>query len=166
MAHVIPIEVPQGSILHRISAETGAFVDAFEVDLGFAPSLAQVIEAFYSAPAFRIERILLGTFLRTPTSKSDLAALAVGDADKFAVWRVVDRSETTIFLRDKGGRTASWLAVDGTRVRFGSAVYPKHPTRNGPADLGWVFKLLLGFHTWYSRWLLASAAKRLQAVCG
>lgn len=72
---------------------------------------------------------------------------------------------------DFQGRTRSWLMVapaeggsaGSTRLYFGSAVVPARAPRAGTEtpDLGWTFRLLLGFHKLYSRALLFSAKSRL-----
>ena len=50
-----------------------------------------------------------------------------------------------------------------TRLYFGSAVVPVEHPKTGKAELGWRFRVLLGFHKMYSRVLLQAARSRLEA---
>lgn len=65
------------------------------------------------------------------------------------------------------GRTRSWLMVSAaavpgrTRLYFGSAVLPVVNRSTGERGMGFMFKVLLGFHKRYSRLLLSAAAAPL-----
>lgn len=150
MSAVTPCEVPDGSLLDEFGP-THAYRDAFtRIEPGVV-TLEELITRFYSSGAFRPERVLLG-LAGHPGNDEDAAALARGETDRFAVWRVVERRETEILLQDKTGATASWLAVrpagPNTQLLFGSWVgQPEKP----------LVKALMPFHRWYSRWLLRGA---------
>ena len=68
-------------------------------------------------------------------------------------------------MHEDSGATRSWFKAQpspgGTTLWFGSAVVPRRRAGGGQVRMGWVFHALLGFHRWYSRALLAAAAKRL-----
>jgi hypothetical protein len=152
---VAPAELPAGALLETYCRD-GGYVDCFAAEVPRAVSLPQLIEAFYTSRAFRPERWLLGTLLGKRSSNSDVARLAAGEANRFSAWSVEARQGDQILLCDYQGRTRSWLMVQplpgGTRLHFGSAVVK-------PGDP--VFKALLGFHRWYSCWLLRGAVRRL-----
>ena len=164
MTHVHDIAPPQDSVLARVAADEHVFADAYRCDAGRPVALPALIDAFYRTPLFRVERAFLRLFARVNTTDEQVAQLADGRADRFAVWRVVHRHpKREIYLRDRSGRTASWLAVDETGgLYFGSAVYPV-TSRNGKRRMGILFWALLGFHRWYSRALLRAASRRLSA---
>lgn len=94
-------------------------------------------------------------------------ALARGERDTFAAWRVEGRAPGELLLCDFTGRTRSWLMVvaptggaSPTRLCFGSAVVPRRDGA-GRARMGSLFTALLGFHKLYSRALLYAARRRL-----
>lgn len=177
MSAANPCDVPKGSLLAEFGPES-AYRDCFYRDQSHASGQPTTLEAFvtrfYSSAAFRPERFILG-LVGHAGSDADAQALARGEADQFAVWRVVERrgpspigepGETDaptgaptsaptggeLLLQDKTGATASWLSVQPrethTRLLFGSWVgRPDKP----------LVKALMPFHRWYSRRLLASA---------
>ena len=98
---------------------------------------------------------------RQPSTDADVAALASGTADTFAVWTVAGRTGHELLMADRSGRTMSWLMVDADHLRFGSVVVPV-AGRGGKLTLGPVFHSLLGAHKVYSRALLSGAARRLR----
>lgn len=158
------LAVAPGSLLGRLAAERAAFADAYALDLPQTVTLAQWIEAFYGSRLFRIERALIGLAGR-PAGDADARALAAGAQAHFSAWRVEARGDQEILLADVSGATRSWLCVEalptGTRLHFGSAVIPRRRGADGRPRFGGVFHALLGFHRWYSKALLRSAAARL-----
>lgn len=156
-----PCAVPADTLLANCR-RTGAYVDCYETELERAISLPEYVEAFYTTPLFKVERLILRLLVSCPSSDRDVKALAAGNANTFAAWKLEGRRADQLLLADVSGKTRSWLmvapAADGQRTRlyFGSAVIPG---RNG--QLGWSFRLLLGFHKLYSRALLRTAQRRL-----
>lgn len=146
---VTEIEVPEGSLLTPLARADGVYVDAFETPCAGA-DLSAVIAAFYSQPLMRAERMVLAV-AGMPSSAADVRALADAEAARFAAWDVEARRADELLLRDRTGRTLSWLMAAPGAVRFGSAV-----VRMGP-----VTRALIGPHRLYSRMLLAGAARRL-----
>lgn len=149
-------DLPPDALLMRY-AESGAYTDCFVVKTTRPVSLEEFIEAFYTTPVFRLERIILW-LVRLPSTDGQARALARGERDLFAAW-VVELREAKQILLD-AGRTRSWLSVgeeggDGV-LYFGSAVVP-----NAGRGLPKRFRGLLGLHRVYSRILLAAAARRL-----
>lgn len=159
MRNVRAIAVPRGSLLAAFGGPDD-YRDAFVRDVPGEFSLEQFIERFYSSAAFGPERVVLGLLGRS-ASRSEIRALACGEADRLAVWEVVERTPTEILLESTDTGTASWLAVEpvpasddratgqagtSTRLLFGSWV-------GGVEQTGWRF--MLQPHRWYSVALLA-----------
>jgi hypothetical protein len=132
---------------------------------------ADYVEAFYTTPAFKAERLILRVLLGIRSSDAQAADLAAERLDRFAAWNVEARAANQLLMTDYTGRTSSWLMTEAladhagprTRLWFGSVVRPPPGVGPGRRRLGMPFDLLLGFHRLYSRILLASARRRLQA---
>jgi hypothetical protein len=130
-------------------------------------SQAAFIEAFYTTPLFKVERGILAAFARRPSTDRDARQLAKGIAPHFAAWRVEKQTAEQLLLADFSGKTRSWLmavpqdAADSTRLYFGSAVVAHVDKISGRAQMGLVFRALLGFHKLYSRLLLRAARSRV-----
>lgn len=159
---VSEVELPPGTLLERYRLD-GGHVDCYVAEVPQEADLGHLIAAFYSSPAFRPERWLLGALLGKKANDQDAAQLASGKIERFSAWSVEARRDNEILLCDFQGRTRSWLSVlpieGGTRLHFGSAVVP---AKSAPERL--TFSLLLGFHRFYSRLLLSSAVGRMEAV--
>jgi hypothetical protein len=161
-------EVPPESLLGRY-ANSGAYTDCYVTELPRAVTHAQFIEAFYTTPLFKVERLLLGLFLSRPATDLQAKQLAAGQLASFAAWSVESRAENQLVLA--AGRTRSWLMViagpgslpSRTQLFFGSAVVPSRSSSGGRASMGFAFTALLGFHKLYSRALLLSARARLSS---
>src|SRR3984893_10411223 len=134
----------------------GAYGDCFSVAVDRAVSLADFVFAFYTSPVFRIERLILRVLIGTPSSDSEVRALADGSATSFAVWYVGERTATQLLMCDRYERTRSWFRVvalhDGrTRLQFGSAFAAASDDQTGAMAFGGAFRLLLVFHVLYSQ---------------
>lgn len=164
MAQVEPIPAPEGSLLADHERIEGVYVDCYATWHDGHISLAELIEAFYTSPLFKAERLVLRVMAKSPSTDADVKALATGAAQSFAAWRVEARRDVEILLADKAGRTKSWLSAQpdgtGTRLFFGSVVLPVKG-RGGKPTLGPVFHSLLGAHKIYSHALLAAAGRRV-----
>lgn len=167
MPVVTPCALPAGALLQRY-ARDGGFVDGYATLVAGNVALATFVEAFYTTPLFRIERLILRTLARRPSTDGDVRALARADSASFAAWTVEERTHDQLLLRDFTGRTRSWLMTmpattgPGTRLIFGSAVVPARGGEGAPR-MGVTFTALMGFHRLYSRLLLAAAARRIGA---
>ena len=146
---------PETSLLAR-SRGPDCYRDAFRLEMPRRVALADYIAAFYGSAAFTPERWVLGLIGRGAV-RADIPALAEGRTDRFAAWSVESRGESEILLRDFRDRTCSWLMAEpsgnGTRLWFGSGV------RGGDKPL---VRALVPLHRWYSRRLLAGAARELR----
>ncbi|MEO0523677.1 MAG: hypothetical protein AAF088_12240 [Pseudomonadota bacterium] len=164
MAQVELIPAPEGSFLADHERIEGVYVDCYTTRHDGHISLTELIDAFYTSPLFKAERLVLRVMARSPSTDADVRALATGEAQSFAAWRVEARRDAEILLADKAGRTKSWLSVKpdgaGTRLFFGSVVLPVKG-RGGKPTLGPVFHSLLGAHKIYSQALLAAAGRRV-----
>ena len=153
--------VPEGSLLdaHR---RAGSFTDCFVTEVAGTISQARYVEAFYTTPLFKAERLILTLVLR-PSTDEGARQLAAGLREDFAAWRVEGRKPDELLMAT--GRTRSWLqavpSAAGTRLYFGSAIVPARNTAPGSDPLGPAFRALLGLHTLYSRALLQAARTRL-----
>lgn len=161
-----PTELPAHALLRRYLRD-GHYADCYVVEVPAAVSQAEFVEAFYTTPLFKLERIILAALAGKPSNDDEVRALARGERNAFAAWTVEDRNDTQLLLADFMGRTRSWLMAQpngsgGTRLHFGSAVVPKRDRSTGKNQLGTAFGLMLGFHKRYSRALLASARNRLR----
>ena len=165
--------MPPGSLLDDCRRD-GAYADCYVAEVDHPVTQAQFVAAFYTTWAFRLERLVLRWWVSRPSTDAEARALASGDADTFAAWRVAGRRNDEILLAEFTGRTRSWLksmplagistgGVPGrprTRLFFGSAVIPRpHPVTARPSP-GGKFNALLGFHRLYSRILLRAACRR------
>jgi hypothetical protein len=138
--------------------------DCFAVCVDRGVSLADFVLAFYTSPAFRVERLILGLLAGAPSTDAQARQLADGAGISFAVWRVGERTTTQLLMCDRYERTRSWFRVmplnEGkTLLQFGSAVASRSGPRATPGASSFLFRLLLRFHVLYSR-ILLQAAKR------
>jgi hypothetical protein len=168
MPTVQPCPLPPHALLAQYVG-TG-YTDCYTAQVPRRVSQAEYVEAFYTGRLFKLERLLLALFVARPSTDGEARLLAAGEAAGFAAWRVEGRTADQLLMCDIGGRTRSWLMVSPvppsggqTQLYFGSAVVPGARGPDGKARMGWVFRLLLGFHKLYSRALLASTRSRLAA---
>ena len=163
-------ELPHGALLEKYQSR-GAYADCYVTEIARHVSHAEYVQAFYTTPLFKVERLLLAWLVSKPSTDAQASQLASGTLDSFAAWSVEERCEDQLLMCDFQGRTRSWLMVvpaegesaASTRLYFGSAVAPARAARAGAPTpgLGLTFRLLLGFHKLYSRALLFSAKSRL-----
>ena len=170
MPTVQSCQLPQPALLRKY-LDAGAYADCYVAELAWPVSHAEFVEAFYSTPVFKLERLLLAWFVAKPSTDAQAKALARGSLSAFAAWTVEARSVDQLLMSDFQGRTRSWLMseVNGpaaSRLYFGSAVVPLVSRRSGKARMGIAFRVLLGFHRLYSRVLLRAACARLAGADG
>lgn len=167
-ASVQPCAIPANALLDRYRQD-GSYADCYCTDITGDVSHARYVEAFYTTPVFKLERLILRFAVSRPSTDAQAAQLANGTADSFAAWSVEARGEDQLLICDLHGRTRSWLMTapleNGARTRlyFGSAVVPARDEKSGETRLGPVFSGLLGFHRLYSKILLSAARSRLQS---
>ena len=159
-------ELPSSALLRKY-IDQGAYTDCYVTEIARTVSLPDYVEAFYTTPIFKLERLILKWWVSRPSTDAEARDLAHGDTDAFAAWSVESRVSDQLLLCDFQHRTRSWLMVSaiesggsGTRLYFGSAIVPVR-SRSGEARLGFAFNALLGFHRLYSRILLRAARSRL-----
>ncbi len=172
MSSIRSCDIPPGALLGQY-LQGGGYADCYATEVGRAVTQAEYVEAFYSTPVFKLERLLLAWFASRPSTDAQARELAQATRSRFAAWCVEARSADQLLLCDFQGRTRSWLMSaaadrgDGggaprTRLYFGSAVVPAVSRRTGRSRMGFAFRALLGFHKLYSRVLLRAACARLQ----
>lgn len=160
--------LPQDALLSAYR-QAGDYTDCFCTELDREVSHERFVFAFYTTPLFRLERLILKRAAARPSTDSEARRLAAGETDRFAAWRVEGRAENQLLLTDFRGQTRSWLMVmpgDGaggkrTRLLFGSAVVAVRKAESGEASTRPGYRVLLGFHKFYSVLLLSSARSRL-----
>ena len=170
MPPIIARPLPDGALLHSYQL-SGAYVDCLTLDVAQEVTLGQFVEAFYTSPMFRPERVILGLLLGMRATDADVAALALGDSARFSAWHVEAREEAQLLLCDFQRRTRSWLMVAAvsagpghgatTRLYFGSAVTVVEAGKARRWAARAAFWLLLGFHKGHARLLLWGTARRL-----
>lgn len=157
------IDVPEDTLIAIDTGERGGFADSFVTEVPGAIPLATYVEAFYTTPVFKAERMLL-RLAGHPSTDADARAVATGTANSFAVWRKPLRRGNELLIQEASGATASWFmtqpAATGTRLYFGTTVRPAKDTNAAPG----IYRALTGVHLLYSRILLASAARRIRAL--
>jgi hypothetical protein len=146
----------------------GHYGDCFSVQVDSSVTLGQFVFAFYTSPVFRIERLILRVLVGAASSDAQAREIAEGRGTAFAVWTVGERTATQLLMCDRYGKTRSWFrvapqAAGGTLLQFGSAVAAR-PAKAESVKMSRGFGVLLGFHRFYSRVLLAAARRRVLAV--
>lgn len=169
MPHVKPSDLPDTSLLAQLRS-TGQYADCFSTRIARRVTHGEFVEAFYTTRLFKLERFILHRFAKLPSTDVEVKELAHGQRIMFAAWRVSERATDEVLLTDLRGRTSSWLMVaaapdakGATDLYFGSAIKPRRNRKTGASEMGPGFRLLLGFHIWYSRALLRAAARTLLA---
>jgi len=148
----------------------GAFTDCFFIDIPHKVSFEEYIEAFYTTPLFKLERVLLSIFARKPSTDENAKQLALGSVTEFSAWTVENRLPDQILLCDFTKKTRSWLMLDYqtdaqtpfTRLFFGSVVISKSVSGKEQTTFGFLFHALNRVHNLYSRALLKAAFRKLK----
>lgn len=158
--------IPDHSFLAAYAQQEGSHIDCFATEIDRPVTLSDLLETFFSTPLFRVERLILRTMTRMPTSDQEVSALANGTSDRFALWRTEARDAQQLLMAVGQGPIRSWWMVSHpmpgqTRLHFGSAVVPTGVDRHGRPVVGGSIRLLKGFHLAYSRLLLRATARRL-----
>ena len=176
MSTVTASSLPTASLLNRYRKPSWEgviepYTDSFAAQISGSVDIARFVAAFYTTPLFRLERLVLKVFAGKPSTDGQAALLAAAKTEVFAAWKVEARTDDQLLMCDYRGRTRSWFMVEAdgagcTLLRFGSAVVPAVNARTGDEELGRGFEVLLGFHRFYSRCLLRSAARRLNPHAG
>jgi len=171
MFSIRPESVPDDALLRtyrggRHPERWGTYQDCFSVTVGRNVALSDFVYAFYTSPVFRLERLILRAVIGARSTDADARAVADGDGAAFAAWTVAERTATQLLMCDRYEATRSWFRVvplenAGTTLQFGSGVAARSSGVGGPRTLGFVFRLMLGFHVVYSQTLLWAASKRV-----
>ena len=161
MPEVSTPPLPKDALLRRYVDGSGHHIDCYSVSVPNKISLPQFIEAFYTSPLFRCERVILKFAVKRPSTDEDAADVAHARTTRFAIWEVEDRTENQLLMCDMASKTRSWFktcdVAGGTQLYFGSAVTVDKKT----GQLGFLFNALLPLHKLYSRALLNGAVRRL-----
>ena len=160
------LPLPDSALLQKYAIE-GTYTDCYGVDLDQHVSQVEFVSAFYTTWLFKLERWILAIAVKRPSSDEQVIELAAAERETFAAWHVESRTPEQLLMCDFIGRTRSWLMTDqraGTRLYFGSAVVPRVDPATGTHSLGAIFRVLLGFHKVYSRFLLGAACSKLRRL--
>ena len=169
MADVRAVELPSHALLATYAAMEGCFTDCYVADVPTDVGLARFVEAFYTTPLFKLERIILKLAVSRPSTDDEARRLASGQLESFSAWNVEARTQDQLLMADRQERTRSWFMVASmpdsggarTRLYFGSAVLPVKNQDTGALEMSSGFKALLGFHKIYARALLSSSTRGL-----
>lgn len=157
---VVEAVPPPGALLHRYGG-AGGYADCFTARVPGEVSQAAFLEAFYTTPLFKLERLVLAVLLAKPSTDLEARRLAAGETDRFAAWTVETQEADQILMCDFMGSTRSWLMAlpegASTTLHFGTAVVP----RKG-GGMGGGFRAMLPLHRLYARALLRAAVRRLR----
>lgn len=169
MHKITAATIPDQSFMQTYRDMPGCHSDAFKATVNFPVKIEDLVSAFFTSAAFLPERILIKLFTRKDASLEQATKLASGSSDKFALWRTEQRSETEILLAVGSGPIKSWFLIrpepgNQTTLFFGSAVLPQGTSKDGIPEVSFTIKTLEGFHNFYSRFLLKSALKKLNAT--
>lgn len=162
--------VPESALLNSYHREDN-YCDCYSTNIDVDITLRQYVQAFYTTPIFRLERLILQHAVSKPSSDEQVDLLANGSIETFAAWSVEARSENQLLMCDFRKQTRSWFMVVPTehqikpqsRLYFGSAVVGVNAPAGAKSSAGLVFKVLLRFHKLYSVILLNAARSRLKA---
>jgi hypothetical protein len=168
MSSVTTCALPPHALLTRY-AQQGAYTDCYTTLIPSAVSHAEYVQAFYTTPLFKTERLILKLLASKPSTDTEAKLLSEGTIDHFAAWSVEARTDNQLLMCDFQSRTRSWLMTEPalttgqqhTRLYFGSAVVPKRDTKSGMSSMGGGFNALLSVHKLYSVALLRSAVSKL-----
>lgn len=145
--------IPKGSLLEKHGAK-GAFVDCYQVtrSLGSTPNVKVFADSFYSCNAFYPESWVLwaaSRFYKLPPLTEG------GQSYGYGFFRVVRVTDTELIM--DSGRTQTWMSVerdgDVLNYSFGSIL----------KTTGFLARLLIPPHRWYSKLLLASAVVKYES---
>lgn len=165
MPAIKPCDLPAHALLAAY-ARNGAYTDCYCAEVKGTTSCADYVEAFYTTPLFKTERLILKLAVASPSSDAQARQIANGTIDRFAAWTLEARTDQQLLMRDIFGNTRSWFMVEpvdangaaGTRLYFGSAVTKGAMNRRA-------FRWLTGFHVLYSKALLSAARRRIGSGC-
>jgi hypothetical protein len=153
--------LPDHALLARY-ARAGCYTDCFCTEVKGSISCADYVEAFYTTPLFKAERLILTLAVASPSTDTQARQVATGTIDRFAAWQLEARTDQQLLMCDIFGSTRSWFMVEPvtvggsprTRLYFGSAVTKTAMNRR-------TFRWLTGFHVLYSKALLNAARRRI-----
>lgn len=165
------LDMPAGEVLSQAHSGRSANItpvstDCFSCTLSKSVTLTSFVYAFYSNWFFKIELNIIGFFARMPSSDQQATELLQGLKNNFSAWELEYRDEQQLVMADKLGATKQWFMVkqinsSQTILYFGSAIMPRVKPDGTQAKPPVIFKLLGGFHQWYSKALLSAAVKKL-----
>ena len=121
--------LPADALLQPYAEMEGAYTDCYAVVISGNVSLKEYVTAFYTTSLFKLERFILKHGVKKPSTDNAARAVAAGDIDKFAAWRVEARADNQLLMADLWGKTLSWFMVapqpggqqNATRLYFGTA---------------------------------------------
>ena len=156
MAFIRKTPIPENGLLGAYARRAGNYVDCYSVDIAGRIELNSYVENFFGTRLMMLERRLIGRPGSGKPDSEEVRSLLNGDSDRLAWWRVEGREPGQLLLSVPQMGTRTWFMVrktrHGTRLYFGSAVL----------NPGLVSRVLVPFHTIYSRLLLRSASN----ACG
>ncbi len=163
-----PCRLPEDALLGSYAGQDGGFTDCYSVCVERDVTLGEFVEAFYTTPLFRVERVILHRVAGFQATDTDAAELGRGNLEHYSAWKVEARTEDQLLMCPADGKTRSWLMArsrrpegTGTRLLFGSAIVPNAVAAQRSGFRRVMFRVLLCFHDLYSRALLGAARRRI-----
>jgi len=124
------IDIPADTLIAEHRTRIDGFADSFMTRVPQDVSLATYVEAFYTTPVFRTERMILG-LAGHKSSDQQARNVAQGEADRFAIWGNPIRRDGELLMQEASGATSSWFMTrkdgEGTELYFGTTVRPGRP---------------------------------------
>lgn len=155
--------LPPGALLGRYEG-AGGYTDCLVATVPGHLTHAAFVEAFYTTPLFKLERLALSVLLARPSSDAEARRLATGEGSRFAAWTVEARDANQLLVCDFMAASRSWLMSvpdeASTTLYFGTALVPL----KGGRRLGIGFRAMIPFHRRYARALLRAAVRRLKSA--
>ncbi len=163
--------LPEGAFLQNEITDPEVYADCFYADLPRRVTLQQYIRAYFDAPVFRAERVILKHALSSPSTTEDVHNLAKGTGTSLAAWHMTHRDNEQILLAIPKGPVRTWLMVTKhpsktghSRLYFGTALVPPSNPRKSQLKIPPVYRFFIGPHRLYSRLLLSQAIRALRTA--
>ncbi len=112
MLNIEKCPLPKDSFLNKYEIIEGCFTDCYTTSINKPVNFASYVNAFYTTPLFKLERVLLKLSISKPSTDNEAGKLANAKIDTFSAWNVEERSTTQLLMCDISKRTRSWLMIE------------------------------------------------------
>ena len=108
----LPGRVDVGVHLHGVEQDDGRLLLHVVARIDGAVELGAYVEAFYTTIVFKAERLILKWLVSRPSTDREARQIARAEAETFAAWELLDRTDNQLLMRDFRGQTCSWFMVE------------------------------------------------------